>query len=501
MPEFIRAYLFIIIIAAIGFFLLKKITRDHISLAQFKSWRNGWFFINTVAFLGINYWIFAILTFSYVAIKRLKEVNPIAFYVAILFAVPPIHQNIPGFGLMNYLFQITYLRLLSMAIIIPLFIKLITSNKSLKFGSVKTDIFVLLYVCIMIGLQFRDTTFTDAIRQSLIIFIDWFAPYYVISRYVKTVEHIKLIFFAFLFASIPVALIGIFESIKHWLLYSTMESALGISWGYGGYLGRSGSLRASSSFGHPIVFGYCMAVALGIYLYLKDHILIKAHKRIALGIILLGLIAPMSRGPWVGALAVYLTYMLFSKNGVQNIVKFSFVSIFAFSIATQLPSGEKLINLIPFVGKTEQFNVDYRQKLIDVSFLVVAKHPFFGKVNFREEPEMKQMVQGQGIIDIVNSYVSVMLSSGYIGLFSFLGIFISTLILTLNTMRKVKNYSFDLYNIGKSLLASLIGIMTIIMTVGEILAVPYVFILIIGISVAYTNLANKNLSTLKKEVQ
>lgn len=486
MPEYLRAYALVLIISSLGFVFARRLTANIIPAQQFKNWRNSWLIINSAAFLGMNYWLFAIFTFIYVAYKRIKEVNPIAFYVFILFAVPPIPQNIPGFGLVNYLFEIHYLRILSLAILLPLFLRLITAKRTLRFGAVKTDLFFLFYLLVCIGLEFRDTTGTDAMRRSVLFLMDWLLPYYVISRYVTNIDQIKSILFAFIIACIPIALIGVFEAGKHWLLYSSVETALNVSWGYGGYLGRNSAIRAIATFGHPIMFGYCMLVALGIYLYIKDFINNKTLKRIGLIIILLGLVAPLSRGPWVGAAVMYTAYLLMSKNGIASLIKFGFGGLIAFAIATQLPNGEKLINLIPFVGKTEQFNVEYREKLIDVSLLVVAKYPFFGKVNFREEPEMKQMVQGEGIIDIVNTYISVMLSSGYVGLFSFLGIFISAIIFAHSKMKKIRAIDADLYSLGKSLISILIGIMVTITTVGDGLIVAYIYYLIIALLVAYS---------------
>jgi O-antigen ligase len=491
MPEYLRAYIVVVFVSSVAFFLAKKLSADFITTTQFKKWKNSWLIITSLAFLSFNFWVFSALTFLFVAIKRLREHNPIAFYIVILFAVPPISQNIPGFGLISYLINIDYLKIVSLAILLPIAIQLMSSKGTLKLGAVKTDTFLIVFVLVNVGLQFRDTTATDALRQSVVILIQNFLPYYVISRSLKSIEDIKQILVAFMIASIPAAFVGIFEFAKHWLLYNTLEAALHVHWGYGGYLGRDGGLRAIASLGHPIIFGYFMTVALGVYLYLKDKIKSNFYRKLGLGIILLGLIAPLSRGPWVGAAVMYGVYLLLGKNGIANAIKFGVAGIFSFAMATQLPGGEKLINLIPFIGKTEQFNVEYREKLIDVSLLVVAKYPFFGKVEFRKEPEMKQMVQGEGIIDIVNTYISVMLSSGYVGLFSFLGIFISCLILTYSTARKIRTTNEDAYQLGRMLISTIIGIMIIITTVGDQLSVSYIYFMLIGSSVAYCNLIRK----------
>lgn len=493
MPEYLRAYIVIFVLSSVSFFFAKKLSADLISSTQFKKWRNSWLILTSMAFLSFNYWIFCSLAFFYVSVKRLRENYPVAFYVLILFAVPPISQEIPGFGLMNYFINVDYMILISVAILLPIAIQLISSNKTLKFGAVKTDLFVLIFVLVNIGLQFRDTTLTDAVRQSVMIIIEKFLPYYVISRSLNSMDDIKKLLVAFVIASVPAAFVGMFESVRHWLLYSSVQTALGVHWSYGGYLGRDGGLRAIASLGHPIVFGYFMTVALGIYLYLMRHIKSNLYRKLGLYIILAGLIAPLSRGPWVGAAAMFSVYLLLGKNGIANAVKFGVACLFAFAIATQLPGGQKLINLIPFVGKTEQGNIEYRERLIEVSKLVIAKYPFFGNVQFRQEPEMQQLIQGQGIIDIVNTYVAVALSSGYVGLCSFVGIFISCLMLTYSSAKKIKTTNDDAFQLGRTLIATIIGVMTIITTVGSVLAVSYFYYTLIAISVAYVRLVRSKM--------
>lgn len=68
---------------------------------------------------------------------------------------------------------------------------------------------------------------------------------------------------AFALAAMVLALIGIFEYSRHWLLYSSLIDVMGLNWGMSNYLGRGGSLRASASAGQAIVLGYVISVAIG----------------------------------------------------------------------------------------------------------------------------------------------------------------------------------------------------------------------------------------------
>jgi hypothetical protein len=80
--------------------------------------------------------------------------------------------------------------------------------------------------------------------------------------------------------------------------------------------------------------------------------------------------------------------------------------------------GAKLFDHLPFFGSVDSGSVTYRQQLIEVSVGLVWQNPFFG--NPYALHHMESLRQGQGIIDLVNVYLSVAIFSGIVGLFFFL---------------------------------------------------------------------------------
>lgn len=491
MPEFIKAYIAIIFLSTVAFYFAKKATSNILPEKEFKLYKNSWYVLTSLAFLTMNYWLFWGLSFLFVAIRVKKALYPTGLYMAIIAAVPPINAALSGFGLINYLMYVDYLVMLSMALLLVLFIKIQSSH--LPLGRVKTDIFVISYLLLNVSLNVSGTTFTDILRQSAVLFLSNFLPYYVLSRAIRDKDQLKVTLAAFVFACFPAALIGFFEAAKGWLLYSPLQSALKQFWAFGGYLGRDGALRASSSFGHSIAFGFVMAIGLGVYLYIQTTIKQKTTKLIGLGIMALGLIAPLSRGPWVGAAALVTIYLYLGKNGVSNLLKFMMGSLLVLSFVLVLPFGDKIINLIPFVGKTDSQNMDYRQQLLDASMIVIAKSPIFGNKHYADEPEMQKMIQGEKIIDLVNIYVSVLLNTGIVGLFLYTCIFISACFLTYRSMRKIKSVDYELFQIGRSLLSILIAIMLMISALSDQLIIPYLYYATLGISVAYAQIVKKAL--------
>ena len=76
------------------------------------------------------------------------------------------------------------------------------------------------------------------------------------------------------------------------------------------------------------------------------------------------------------------------------------------------------MNSIPFFGQsTDDASVDYRQRLAERSWELIQLHPFFGDPLVLTK--MEDLRQGEGIIDLVNTYAGITLFYGSIGLLRF----------------------------------------------------------------------------------
>ena len=148
--------------------------------------------------------------------------------------------------------------------------------------------------------------------------------------------------------------------------------------------------------------------------------------------------------------------------------------------------GQQIINLLPFVGSQEQDNVEYRADLLSVSLVVIERNLLFGASDFMSAPELEVMRQGEGIIDIVNSYLGVTLHAGVVGLSLFVGMFLGALMKLRRGMRWARQLNdADGLLLGRALLASVVSVMFIIFTVSGITAVPTIYFSLVGISCAY----------------
>ena len=338
---------------------------------------------------------------------------------------------------------------------------------------------------IVVLLLMRDTTTTDAMRMVIRNFTDIFLPYYVASRSIKNLQQFKEVLAAFVIAAMVAGLMAMFEYSRFWLLYANLKGYLGVPWEMGSYLGRGDNLRALVTLGQPIILGYVMLLALGFYLFTSKSASSRPLRYLGWGIILGGLYVPLSRGPWVGAVVLIIIYIMISPNKIKNLTKVAAASALSIVALNIIPSGQKLINLIPFIGETEVENVDYRVRLIDAAFVVFQHYPIFGTTKFKEELAALGMTQGEGIVDIVNQYLWIVLERGLIGLILFVGFFSIIIFQLFIHLNKTTEGNNDTLLLGRTLFASLVATMVTITTVSGILVLPIIYWSLGGLGIAY----------------
>lgn len=489
MPEHIRALIVILSIVIVVFFYEKKAIAPLLPPNEFSRWRNAWFAITLFAFLSQDFWVFIVFSAAYLLYITKSEQNKFALYFTLLLAIPSFSARIP------MLFDISYKRLLALIILLPFFISFKGSPGVPRFGRPLAEKLFLAFIVLNAFLLLRLFTFTDSLRYALYSFLEIFLPFYVASRAIKDFDQLKKVMIALVMACMVVGAIAIFEYTRSWLLYNSLQNALNVEWDMGGYLGRADSLRAVASFDHSIILGLVMAVGLGFYLFLAQSITSSTLRLIGFGLLMGGLFASLSRGPWVGAAVLFLVFIAFGKKIVRRLALVAIAVIFALPILNMIPGGDKIIDLIPFVGEVDKENIEYREKLIDRSILIVQRNPFFGVADPRTEPEMADMVQGQGIVDIVNSYLGIALGSGLIGLSLFLGFFTLVLLGLIKKMKSMPDKNSEEYLCGRSLLATMIAVLVIIFTVSGIGIIPTVYWLLAGLIFSYIRIANRTAIT------
>jgi O-antigen ligase len=489
MPEHLRALVVILVLSSLTFMLARQpVCVAAIHPGDYARRRNLWLALTLCAFLAHDFWIFMLVAGVILAFVASRDPNRPALYFFVLFAIPQIGQAIPGLGIINQFFVLDYVRLLALTVLLPAAYGLHQRQTGSAGRLGAADWLLIAYLLLNIALQYLSISFTGTMRNAFYSFIDVFLPYYVLSRSLRTHGELRDAATSFVIAGLLLAMIGIFEFARHWLLYSSLDSALGVAWDYGGYLRREESLRAMATAGQPIILGYVVAAAFGLFLYVRNVMRGQLLATVMLILLLGGLIASLSRGPWVGAAVMFAIYLLAAgRQAPANFVKLALAAVMILPVIYMTPYWEKLIDYLPFIGEVDAGNVTYRQLLLEIGIQIVIENPVFGSADFLYF--MEELRQGQGIIDIVNTYLMIALRSGLVGLSLFVGFF--GVILT-GVIRRMKHAPDDseVRLLGRALLATSCGILVMIFTVSPINSVPVVYWALAGLGMAYIRMAD-----------
>lgn len=500
MSENIRALFFLVLIG-LAVYRLAEILRPE-QLPRAHALRRGlWFALTAAAFGFGDFWLFVALAVPLLVWARGREQNVPALFLALLFVVPPVPHEIPGLGLVNYFFGLSWPRLLSLVLLLPLFLRLVKQPRSANDGLPRAaDLLFIGYVFVQLLLLGRESSVTDAARSAFYLFVDLVLPYFVFSRSFDSVAKLRDALAALVVAALLLAAIGVFETGRSWLLYAALTQA----WGSAEqllYLARSGVLRAVGSAGHAIALGYVLAIAL--LLYLPLHARVRAGwQRIALLILLsAGLFAPLSRGPWLGAVAGLLLYFALSERPVRNLLCFGLAGAYGVMMLSVLPAGRFILDLVPFFGTVEAGNIEYRQRLMENATALIWQNPLFGSSDYEEHLAAMGMVQGQGIVDVVNTYVQVILGSGLAGLVLFAGVLSLALLAALQARRlALRAGQAEAADLGRSLASAQLAMMVIIGTVSSILVIPWLYWCLSGMLLAYARVVHAALREARSPV-
>jgi hypothetical protein len=497
MPTHLKALLVILALAA-AVFAFAKIPAGAVTSAagDFERRRNLWFAITLTAFLAHNFWIYIVITAALIIVTLPREPNKLALYLFLLLVVPPFGQEITGLGIIQNFFRIDYLRLLALTILLPAFFFLRQQADSIPFGRSHADKFIAGYLILNFGLVLMASSFTNTLRQGgFYAFTDIFLPYYVASRWVRSVRDFHDSLMAFVLAAIVMGVIGVFETGRHWLLYAALPDAQGLDWTYSSYLERSGvGLRAQGTTGQPIVLGFVMAVAFGFFISLRKTVASTWVARVVSTALFAGLIAPFSRGPWVGAAVMLLVFVATGPSAGKYLLKSSLIGAVVFVVILATPFRDQLIALLPLEG-TEggeaAANVVYRQQLLSFGTQAVLQNPFFGAYDVFLAEGADSLKQGNGMIDLVNTYLAIALGKGLVGLALFLGFFIATAASIFNGMRSLPDKDSELHRLGQVLFSTLIGILVIIFTTSSILVISVITWSVAGLGIGYAQMIRR----------
>ena len=489
MSEQFRALIFILAMMLPMLAMVRIVLGDRvIPMVDLDRRLKAWVGILLSAFLARNFWLYLIVSGALMAWVISKDKNPMAVFLSLFFVVPPTTTFIPGFGPISYIIEINHLRLASLIILGWAYLRMRRDKSIEPFGAYVLDWLAFAYLALQVILFLRsDPTVTTILRTSVELFIDGFLPYFVASRAARNIPALRDMLASFLFAIVMLAPITIFEFGKNWLLYTSINEALGLGWDVMPYIMRNGNVRPYATAGNSLILGFILAVGVGLYPAVKS-MMTPRNWYLSYALLIGGLCASLARGAYVGATVAILVAAGTGRGAGTRLSKLSLGAAFAVVAIALSPFADQVASYLPFIGNVDTDNVTYRTRLFEVSMQVIAMNPLFGSSNFMLDPLMEQMRQGQGIIDIVNSYLGIALGTGYVGLAVYVSIYLVAMAKTWMGIRRSALISPELEGIGRALLGTTVGIMIIIATASCFLSMPFIIWIIMGLSLRYSQL-------------
>jgi O-antigen ligase len=188
----------------------------------------------------------------------------------------------------------------------------------------------------------------------------------------------------------------------------------------------------------------------------------------------------------LGAVTAYFVFFATGPLAASRLVKGALLGLAAALLIMISPLGDQILDLLPIMGRSADASIVYRQRLAERGWEIVLAHPIFG--DQFPWPEMEDLRQGEGIIDLVNSYLGVALAYGFSGLFCFLSFILLGLTRVYARTRELANSDPDLSLFGGSLIACIVATLVMIDSMSFNLGCEKMFYVLAGLATAYARM-------------
>lgn len=447
---------------------------------ELKRYKWAWFWVTAWSLFAPSVWPLMIgmaaIVFKF---KSDDAVANIGLFFVTCFAIPNVYLYV-------YLGPITLIKLdtvviCSLVTLVPL---LWSSLKKFPLFSIATDKYVLAYFVTVFILDMRASSTTEVMREFLANFFRYITPYIVVSRNIETIRDHHRLLGAIMFAFCVFTLVCAYESIIKQYLYTITKFKYRLVHPVmlvGNY--RAGFLRAMGPIASPISLGIFLSFLIVITLYLSNYTKKSLKGLSSLFLAIFSLIFTFSRGSWMGAIATSFLFTLKNEKAFAKFFKLGAWVVFALVAISFTPYIEKVEELIPSKFKGEEASrtdtFDYRERLMENSIIVIKENPVFGNPNFMSHPSMEEMKQGQGIIDVVNTYLAVVLNYGFVGLSLYLLAILPNMISAYFLSQKLPEAYSVVSRYAKMIAFNTLGLLIMIYNMSPLSYLPvYIWVLV-----------------------
>lgn len=378
--------------------------------------------------------LFMVFAGAVMLITASSRIEVLCRLTILVVMIPNVSQGITIGGL--YVTTISTPVVLSFAALIACYVR--RGAQQQRNLTAEDALVFLLMLCFGIG-AVRAGSFTGVQRTFFTMALELGLPYFVYRRFVHNRTEFAHIVAVLAGSALILSFVAICEAKLHWSIYDIIytNQFAGVFNSRNVKL-RAGFLRAPASFSDSTAFA--IFEIIGIFAVISSRRFFRTgllwSGSIALAV--LGLIAAQSRGANLGLLfGLFLIVLVRRRYVLAGAVAGGGAAIVALllAIAPFNPTIASFMGAEKHVG-TDQ---DYRQTLLRRGLQVGMEHPILGDDITRVTVQMADIKQGDGIVDFVNSYLSIFLNSGLVGL----GLFIALVIVIVTKIFRFEGKSVD----------------------------------------------------------
>lgn len=379
------------------------------------------------------------------------------FLMLVFVAVPvAITTEIPFPGI-NYLLRADFQILIGMLAVAP---ALLSGPRPDRAGSPLTGwstLFMCAYFVLTTLLMLRVLPLTAGLRFGAEALLGTLLIYLFILRYAVSQKVLEQSLAALYVTAVILACIAVMTQVKHWNFYSLVDTDVRI---FKAGEVRYGLLRTGATVNYALLG---LMETIGFVLLLRHRDISGHFPRYGwlIGLLLTtGLAVSLSRGAWLAGLVAFLAYFMLKSRLSSSIIAILGITCAA-AVAFVVFAGDGFSDsLDPF----QTFN--YRKQLFAASWEQFLSAPFLGNPFYLESGRFDDLVQGEGIIDIVSVYLQIVLQFGVAGL----TLFMMPFLIALGGILRARSRDLSLQS--RSLVAALgafvLGYLTLILTVSDV---------------------------------
>lgn len=279
--------------------------------------------------------------------------------------------------------------------------------------------FAMFVLLVVIDTRIATTSPTTVLRAFLTIGATFFLPYWFLGRSPLNGQDMRRLTHCIAMIGFILALVAIFETVRHWPLYQVMERNLDISGRAKSMNVRAGFLRSPGPFFESTTFGVFLALSTTVLISSRSLFRSKATYWGSVATCVIGTSATLARNAWIGLIVGMILITLY-RGRSERFFALTVGGLFGVGILSLIASGsERVSEMIGLEGHAASTG-DYREDLLANSIPLIMKNPLLGTPYDKVLEYMRPLMRSNTIsVDYVNSYLYFAVTLGMVGLLIF----------------------------------------------------------------------------------